>query len=44
MIILDTNVLSEVFKPAPSRVVLNWLASEDPLSVFLTAVTQAEIL
>ncbi len=44
MIILDTNVLSEVIKPMPSREVVEWLACQPPLQVFTTAITQAEIL
>jgi toxin FitB len=42
--ILDTNVVSEMLRPAPAEVVLNWLAAQEPLSVFITAITQAEIL
>jgi len=44
MIILDTNVLSEVLKPAPSEHVLGWLAAQEPSEVFITTVTQAEVL
>lgn len=44
MIILDTNVLSEVVKPAPTPQVLAWLAAQEPLSVFTTAITRAEVL
>src|SRR5438128_1821863 len=44
MIVLDTNVLSEALKPAPSDIVMQWLATQDPAEVFITAVTQAEIL
>jgi len=44
MIILDTNVLSEVMRPSPSARVLEWLAKESPLSVFTTAIAMAEIL
>ena len=44
MIVLDTNVLSEVFKPAPSKAVLRWLAAQEPLSIFATTITQAELL
>ncbi len=44
MIILDTNVLSETFRPAPSDAVLRWLAAQEPLSVFTTTITQAEVL
>ena len=44
MIVLDTNVLSEALKPLPSRIVLGWLAAQQPLSVFTTAITEAEVL
>ena len=44
MIILDTNVLSEVLKPLPSGIVLRWLAAQEPQVVFTTTITQAEIL
>jgi toxin FitB len=44
MIILDTNVLSEAFKLSPSDAVLRWLADQEPLSVYITAITQAEVL
>jgi hypothetical protein len=44
MIILDTNVLSEVVKPQPSAEVLRWLAAHPPEQLFVTTITQAEIL
>jgi len=44
VIILDTNVLSESLKPVPSEKVLGWLAAQEPTSVFITAMTQAEVL
>ena len=44
MIILDTNVLSEVMRPEPSVRVLEWLAKESALSVFTTTIAMAEIL
>jgi hypothetical protein len=44
VIVLDTNVLSEALRPLPSPIVLDWLAAQDPLSVFTTAITQAEVL
>jgi predicted nucleic acid-binding protein len=44
VILLDTNVLSEVLKPAPSQVVRRWLAAQEPSAVFTTTITQAEIL
>ena len=44
MILLDTNVLSEVLKPKPSEAVLRWLSHQEPLATFTTTITQAEIL
>jgi predicted nucleic acid-binding protein len=44
VIVLDTNVLSEALKPSPSSIVLRWLAAQEPTSVFITTITQAEIL
>ena len=43
MIVLDTNVLSELMRPAPSAIVESWLASQPMQRLFTTAVTQAEI-
>jgi predicted nucleic acid-binding protein len=43
VIVLDTNVLSEIFKPSPSVGVLRWLIAQEPLTVFTTTITQAEI-
>lgn len=43
MIVLDTNVLSEVLRPAPEPKVLAWLGSQPRSSLFTTAVTRAEI-
>lgn len=44
MIILDTNVLSEMMKAAPSPVVVHWMRSQPALELFTTAITRAEIL
>jgi len=44
MIILDTNVLSEVMKPAPAAEVLAWMAAQPAASLCTTSITQAEIL
>jgi len=43
VIVLDTNILSEVLKPSPAGV-LRWLAEQEPSGVFTTSVTAAEIL
>ena len=44
MIILDTNVVSEVVRPAPAPEVLRWFAVQPASGVFITTITQAEIL
>jgi toxin FitB len=44
MIVLDTNVLSEAVRPSPSDTVMQWLAAQERTSVYMTAITQAEIL
>ncbi|ORE97200.1 type II toxin-antitoxin system VapC family toxin [Aurantimonas sp. 22II-16-19i] len=43
MIVLDTNVLSEVIKVAPHPAVRNWFIGLQPASVCITAVTEAEL-
>lgn len=43
MIVLDTNVISEIFRPAPEARVLDWLASLTD-DVAITSVTLAELL
>ncbi len=44
MILLDTNVLSELMRPTPDRAVSAWIASHPATSLGTTTVTQAEIL
>ncbi|MBP2310749.1 type II toxin-antitoxin system VapC family toxin [Azospirillum soli] len=44
MVILDTNVLSELMRPAPSAEVLRWVAGRPATGLFTTTITQAEIL
>jgi len=44
MIVLDTNVLSEVLRPAPDSRVLSWLAAKPRSLLFTTTVTRAELL
>lgn len=44
MTILDTNVLSEVMRTVPDPKVLDWLILESPSSLFVTSVTEAEML
>ena len=44
MIVLDTNVLSELMKARPATTVVEWLAAQLVSSVYTTSITQAEIL
>jgi len=44
MIVLDTNVISEVLRQAPEPSVLDWLANQPRASLFTTTVTRGEIL
>ncbi|MEO0678794.1 MAG: type II toxin-antitoxin system VapC family toxin [Pseudomonadota bacterium] len=43
MILLDTNVISELLRPAPEPRVEAWLAAQDGAGVFLSAVSAAEL-
>jgi len=44
MIILDTNVLSEIMRAEPSAIVLHWLEAQHTAQLFTTSITEAEIL
>ncbi len=44
MIIVDTNVLSELMKREPMPGVEQWLTAQPPASLFTTSVTKAEVL
>ncbi len=43
MIVLDTNVLSELMKPQPSASVVAWIAQQPAAELFTTAITESEI-
>ena len=43
MIILDTNVVSEPLRPQPDRNVLAWLDRQAPETLYLTAISVAEL-
>jgi len=43
MIILDTNVLSELMRPKPSPQVAAWVAKQPATELFTTSITEAEI-
>jgi predicted nucleic acid-binding protein len=43
MILLDTNVVSELMRPAPESRVLEWLDAQPSADVLISAVTVGEI-
>ena len=43
-ILLDTNVLSELLRAQPDSAVLVWVASQPANGLFVSAVTQAEMM
>jgi hypothetical protein len=43
VIILDTNVLSELMKAEPAPRVVAWFASRHPHQLYTTSITEAEI-
>lgn len=44
MILLDTNVLSELMRPAPAVSLARWVAAKPTASLYTTSISQAEIL
>jgi toxin FitB len=44
VILLDTNVISELMQPRPDPRVLSWMNSLDPQDVAITAMNEGEIL
>lgn len=43
MIVLDTNVVSEPLKTKPSTNVMDWLDNQSAETLFITAMTRAEL-
>lgn len=43
MILLDTNIVSEMMKPAPQSSVVTWLDEQDETSLFICAPVLAEL-
>lgn len=43
MIILDTNVVSEIYRPRPSRAVIAWLDAQPRASLYLCTPVLAEL-
>ena len=44
MIILDTNVLSELMRARPNEAVVRWMSTRPASSLFTTTISEAEIL
>jgi predicted nucleic acid-binding protein len=44
MIVLDTNVLSEIMRPEPSPRVVAWMGAQSAADVYTTSITEAEVL
>lgn len=44
MIIVDTNVLSELMRPQPDAFVVSWFGRQFEHELFVTSITQAEIM
>ncbi len=44
MLVLDTNVASELMRPEPAPEVADWISERDATEMFLTAVSEAELL
>jgi predicted nucleic acid-binding protein len=44
MIVLDTNVLSELMRPDPSPAVVEWIDAQPRASLYTASVCQAELL
>ncbi len=44
MLILDTNILSEIMRPEPERKIANWIVRQPSEDLFTAAMCQAEIL
>jgi predicted nucleic acid-binding protein len=43
MILLDTNVISELMRFEPAQTVLDWFGKHDAADLFISAVTEAEL-
>jgi len=43
MIVLDTNVISEIINPSPNQRVLDWFGRQERTALFTTVITQIEM-
>ncbi len=44
MIVLDTNVISELARPQPDVRVVTWIDNQEQTGIYLTSVSLAETL
>lgn len=44
MIIVDTNVISELMRPLPEKRIIDWMDSQQSSQLAITSITKAEIL
>lgn len=44
MIVLDTNVVSELMKPQPAQSVIEWFADQPAHGIYVSSITVAEVL
>lgn len=44
MILLDTNVISEVMRPAPEPAVMDWIDAQNPEELWTCMIVVAEVL
>ena len=43
MIVLDTNVLSELMKATPDEIVVRWVAGQPASALYTTSISEAEV-
>ena len=43
MIVVDTNVISELMRPLPSPALMAWLSGKDSAGLYLTGVSEGEL-
>ncbi|NUB46754.1 type II toxin-antitoxin system VapC family toxin [Fertoebacter nigrum] len=43
MILLDTNVISELMRVEPAQIVLDWFGQHEAADLFISAITEAEL-
>ncbi len=43
MVILDTNVVSEMMRLTPDAVVSQWVSGQDPIDLYTTTISEAEM-